>query len=214
MSVPAYHDSLPCACAPPFKSLSLSLGLSHIEPAPSVPALEAAKALIAAELSHHPPPSPSSSKSASSANPYAHLTSPSPLDTTRYEAQDPSSSRASPNDVEPPLRRAYTSAAYLASRVQNLQLLDAYGANAWLLSNHHLENQLRALERELAQTRRDMDEVNIKRARRQELVKAELHALEDTWKKGVGRVLETEVAVHEIQAQIRDELRKRSSVHK
>lgn len=59
-----------------------------------------------------------------------------------------------------------------------------------------------------------MDEVNIKRARRQELVKAELHALEDTWKKGVGRVLETEVAVHEIQAQIRDELRNRSSVHK
>ena len=109
------------------------------------------------------------------------------------------------------LDRAYVSAAYLASRNQNLSLLDAHGARAWLLSNYHLEESLKRTERELADVKREMDEVNNRRARRQDDVKAEMLTLEDTWRKGVGRVLETELAVEELKAQIRQELKNRSA---
>jgi pre-mRNA-splicing factor SPF27 len=37
-----------------------------------------------------------------------------------------------------------------------------------------------------------------------------MHTLEETWRKGVGRVLETEVAVEELKEQIRNEMRNRS----
>lgn len=54
--------------------------------------------------------------------------------------------------------------------------------------------------------------LNVHRAARQNEVKAEIQGLDQNWKAGVGRVLETEVAVEELRAQIREELRKRSEV--
>lgn len=36
-------------------------------------------------------------------------------------------------------------------------------------------------------------------------------SLEDNWRKGVSKVLETELAVEELKAQIRDELRKKAA---
>lgn len=106
-----------------------------------------------------------------------------------------------------PLERAYVSSAYLASRNQNLQLLERGGKNAWLLSNYHIEADLKALESELAATKREMDLVNAARATRQNEVKAEMQGLEENWKTRVGKVLETEIAVEELRQQIRDELK-------
>lgn len=70
---------------------------------------------------------------------------------------------------------------------------------------------MRSIEAELAQTKREIDLVNNERATRQNEVKGELLGLEATWKKGVGRVLETEIAVEELRQQIRDELKKQSA---
>lgn len=70
---------------------------------------------------------------------------------------------------------------------------------------------MRSIEAELAQTKREIDLVNNERATRQNEVKGELLGLEETWKKGVGRVLETEIAVEELRQQIRDELKKQSA---
>ncbi|KAJ6443337.1 BCAS2 family protein [Purpureocillium lavendulum] len=117
------------------------------------------------------------------------------------------------DELRPVLSNAYVSAAYLAARNQNLALLDRHGANAWLLSNYHLEESLRAVERDLADVKRDMDLVNAARQRRQEDVRAEMLMLEESWRKGVGRVLETEVAVEELKAQVREELKNRSAQH-
>ncbi|KAG5927550.1 hypothetical protein E4U53_002849, partial [Claviceps sorghi] len=134
----------------------------------------------------------------------------------RYEAQDlPPLKQEDPSSNAEALRcvlsRAFTSHAYLASRVENLALLDRYGANAWLLSNYHLENEVRALEAELADTKRQIDEVNYLRAQRQGDVRGELESLEETWRRGVGRVLETEIAVEGLRAEMREELRKTSA---
>ncbi|OPB39524.1 hypothetical protein A0O28_0052300 [Trichoderma guizhouense] len=220
---PAYHESLP-----------------YIDPEPSSEALSAARALIAAEQSTFSPPPPPSSSSTPPKEPTfspaiaAELTriassAPSqPLDLSRYEAQElpppptkkstrskkSSSAAAAASAVEAsrqPLSNAFISSSYLSSRAQNLSLLDSHGRNAWLLSNYHLEAELRSLERDLAATKRDMDLLNAARASRQNEVKGEMQGLEQNWREGVGRVLETEIAVQELREQIRQELRSRAA---
>ncbi|PKK47404.1 hypothetical protein CI102_8313 [Trichoderma harzianum] len=215
---PAYHESLP-----------------YIDPEPSSEALSAARALIAAEQSTFSPPPPSSSTppqepsfSPAIAAELARIASSAPsqpLDLSRYEAQElpppptkkstrskkTSSSSSSVEASRQPLSNAFISSSYLSSRAQNLSLLDSHGRNAWLLSNYHLEAELRSLERDLAATKRDMDLLNAARASRQNEVKGEMQGLEQNWREGVGRVLETEIAVQELRQQIRQELRSRAA---
>ncbi|KAL6823728.1 breast carcinoma amplified sequence 2 [Trichoderma camerunense] len=215
---PAYHESLP-----------------YIDPEPSSEALSAARALIAAEQSTFSPPPPSSSSppqepnfSPAIAAELARIASSAPskpLDLFRYEAQELSppptkkstrskKSSAAASAVEAsrqPLSNAFISSSYLSSRAQNLSLLDSHGRNAWLLSNYHLEAELRSIERDLAATKRDMDLLNAARASRQNEVKGEMQGLEQNWREGVGRVLETEIAVQELREQIRQELRSRAA---
>ncbi|KOS20536.1 hypothetical protein ESCO_005470 [Escovopsis weberi] len=213
MAQPAYHESLP-----------------YIDPEPSPDAIAAARALIAAEQAALPAPSlpplrdPSfspliatelariASKSESETNPESSQSKSEPqssrsdaLDLTRYEAQDALPPRPAP--LRAPLQTAAVSSAYLASRAQHLNLLERHGRNAWLLGNYHLDAHLRALEADLAAARRDVDLVNAARARAQGDVRAEMDGLADAWRIGVGRVLETEIAVEEVRARIRDELR-------
>ncbi|KAL6690264.1 Pre-mRNA-splicing factor SPF27 [Trichoderma pleuroticola] len=213
---PAYHESLP-----------------YIDPEPSSEALSAARALIAAEQSTFSPQPPSSTPestfSPAIAAELARIASSAPsqpLDLSRYEAQDlpppptkkstrskksKASSASSAEASRQPLSNAFVSSSYLSSRAQNLSLLDAHGRNAWLLSNYHLEAELRSLERDLAATKRDMDLLNAARASRQTDVKGEMQGLEQNWREGVGRVLETEIAVQELREQIRQELRSRAA---
>ncbi|KAL6866047.1 hypothetical protein ACO1O0_002147 [Amphichorda felina] len=200
---PAYHESLP-----------------YIDPEPSPSALEAARALIAAEQSTLPPrdppssilPSPNREPSFSPAvqTELARVASQTPLQPlalSRYEAQETPAADAGPDRVREVLDSAHVSDAYLAARRQNLELLDRHGKNAWLIGNHQLEAELRMLEKELRDVKREVDVVNLERQRRQEEVRAEIQMLEETWKKGIGRVLETEVAVEELKREIREELR-------
>ncbi|CAG9949648.1 unnamed protein product [Clonostachys rosea f. rosea IK726] len=197
---PAFHESLP-----------------YIDPEPSPESLAAARSLIAAELStFQPSPLPQTAEPSFSPAIQTELARVSsktplhPLDLSRYEAQETPAPDAPTDRLREVLENARVSDAYLASRRQNLELLDAYGKNAWLVGNHQLEAGLRRLEGDLADAKREIDIVNIERQRRQEDVKGEMHTLEETWRKGVGRVLETEVAVEELKEQIRNEMRNRS----
>jgi pre-mRNA-splicing factor SPF27 len=94
--------------------------------------------------------------------------------------------------------------------VQNLELLDKWGKNAWLVGNHGLEGELKAVERELAETKRQIDVLTIARRGQQEAVAGEMKGLEEGWKKGVGRVLETEVAVEGLRQQILAEMERKA----
>jgi pre-mRNA-splicing factor SPF27 len=67
------------------------------------------------------------------------------------------------------------------------------------------------LEKELADTKREIDLVNLERQKRQEEVKGEMQMLDQTWRKGVGRVLETELAVEELKEQIRQEMKRKAA---
>ncbi|KAI1186803.1 Pre-mRNA-splicing factor SPF27 [Nemania serpens] len=195
--------------------------LPYIDQEPTPAERAAAEAQIATELSS------SSSSTTSSSSPPPHSSLPafrpatftpifaaeldriakkqplSAIDLSRYEVQDaPPPSTSDPSDLVAPLSRAYATHTYLAGRETHLRLLDAYGKNAWLVANWQAEAHLAALERELAAARREIDVVNIQRCRQQEEVGEELKALEETWKKGVGRVLETEIATEALRQQV------------
>ncbi len=92
------------------------------------------------------------------------------------------------------LRAAYTTSAFLSGRLSNLSLLSEFGKNAWLIHNSQLENLLKGLEEELMALKTECELVNKERKAGQVEVQDEMRRLEERWRKGVGRVLEVELA--------------------
>ncbi|KAH8785109.1 Pre-mRNA-splicing factor SPF27 [Diaporthe sp. PMI_573] len=201
--------------------------LPYVDQEPTQPEREAAEALIAAERAtvpddpHHallpPPIEPTFSpliqaeldRIASSPDP----SKPAPLDAidlSRYELPD------LPEDddreaLESALRQAYAAASYLSSRRQHLALLDSHGKNAWLVGNWQLEGELRALEREVSAARRAIDLVTLRRQRLQRENGGEITGLDEAWRKGVGRVLEAEVAAEGLRREVDAIMRERAT---
>ncbi|KAI0437991.1 Pre-mRNA-splicing factor SPF27 [Xylaria telfairii] len=191
--------------------------LPYIDKDPTPTERAAAEALIAAELSStsqsqsHPslPPLPPTNFTPLITAELSRVAAKEALtgiDSSRYEIQDVPSGSV-PADLVPSLSRAYATHTYLRGRETHLQLLDAYGKNAWLVGNWQTEAELASLERDLAATKREIDVVNIGRRRLQDEVGEELKGLEETWKKGVGRVLETEVAAEALRQQVLEKQR-------
>jgi len=137
------------------------------------------------------------------------------IDLARYE--EPSAPSLTPgtsnserrNGWSQALRQAYTSHAYLSSRQLNLSLLEKYGKNAWLVGNSQIEDELRTLEKELAETQRQVDETDQHRRRTQETVRGETEGLEDAWRSGIGRAIEAEVAGEGLRRDILEKSRAR-----
>jgi pre-mRNA-splicing factor SPF27 len=140
----------------------------------------------------------------------------SAIDVKRYEDleappnTDPTSDEDRPELLEKwneALKKAYTSSEYVDARMTQLGLLEKFGKNAWLIGNSQLEDILKGIETELADLRRQNDEVEAMRRSQQESVHGEITTLEETWKRGVGRVLETEVAAEGLKQQILEKRR-------
>ncbi|KAB5554696.1 Pre-mRNA-splicing factor SPF27 [Coniochaeta sp. 2T2.1] len=193
--------------------------LPYIDPEPTPAERAAAESLITHERSlvpddpHHallpPPLSPTFSPLIQSE--LDRIAAKQPLkaiDLTRYEAPDAPSPSASKDELSSVLQKAYASATYLGARRAHLALLDSYGKNAWLVGNYQLEQELKSLETELGETKKEIDLLAVRRRRQQEEVEGEIKGLEEGWKRGVGRVLETEVAVEGLRAQVLEVRRK------
>ena len=138
------------------------------------------------------------------------------VDMKRYEDLDapeytnPTSDEDRPELLErwnKALKQAYTSSEYVQSRLTQLGLLEKFGKNAWLVGNSQLEDILKGIEAELADVRKQQEEVETLRQSQQQSVQGEIQTLEETWKKGVGRVLETEVAAEGLKQQILEKRR-------
>ncbi|KAK4943838.1 hypothetical protein LTR66_014570 [Elasticomyces elasticus] len=193
---------------------------SFSDPALSADDRTSITSLISAEL---PPDHKSTPHSSLSALPtsgfselvekeHARLASGSPrepgVDLTRYEALDPPASNA-PDAWRTTLQQSYNSSAYLSSRLQNLSLLEKYGKNAWLVGNSLLEDELKGLEKEVTTQRMQTDDVDRIRRAQAEEIEAERRGLDESWKAGVRRMLEVEVAAEGIRREILE--RKRAS---
>ena len=75
------------------------------------------------------------------------------------------------------------------------------------MHNWQLEADLKTLEAELAGARAEVDRLTVERRRSQEDVAGEMRGLEEQWRRGVGRVLEAEVAVDGLRGEIRAAMR-------
>ncbi|KAI1653366.1 Pre-mRNA-splicing factor SPF27 [Daldinia decipiens] len=187
--------------------------LPYVDPEPTPAERAAAESLIAQEQQFSDSPAPSNLPPVPSPNftpaitgELARIASKQPLraiDLTRYEASDIDSSTSSdPSHLQTELSRAYTAATYLSGRHTHLQLLDSFGKNAWLVGNWQLEAELRDLERELDAAKKEIDVVNIQRKRVQDEVGGELKGLDEAWRRGIGKVLETEIATEGLRQQV------------
>lgn len=129
------------------------------------------------------------------------------IDLTRYEAPEPPAQAAAgeaPNldEWRKTLQKAYVSSSHLSKRHENLSLLEDNGKNAWLIGNSQLEDILRGIEKELADTKELSEDVNRQRKLAQEGSQGELLSLEETWKRGVGAILDVELASEGLRMQI------------
>jgi pre-mRNA-splicing factor SPF27 len=195
------------------------LTISDVDAAPSASARQQAQQLINSELApehastlHHSiPAAPEPHFSPLIQQELSRKEAGAPLiggiDLSRYEAPEPPT-RASDND--PPaldewrqtLQKAYVSYSHLTKRHENLSLLEEGGKNAWLIGNSQLEDILRGIEKELAETKETAEEVNKQRKIAQEASHGEMVSLEERWKRGVGSVLDVELASEGLRQQI------------
>ncbi|KAI0134149.1 Pre-mRNA-splicing factor SPF27 [Xylariales sp. AK1849] len=189
---------------------SVHESLPYIDREPTASERAAADSLIEAELSANPekssalPPLQEPQFSLLVTAELERIASKQPLsaiDLKRYEEQDAPSS-SDPSALQTALSKAYTASTYLAARQTHLSLLDSFGKNAWLIANWQTESELAVLERELAQTKTQIEVVNNGRRRAQDEVGGELRGLEESWKRGIGRVLETEIAVEKLKREV------------
>lgn len=132
------------------------------------------------------------------------------IDLSRYEAIEPPSTTPG-SDANAPetlqtwraaLAQAYTAHAYLTARSTNLHLLEEFGKNGWLVGNSQLEDELRVVEMLLKGKREEIDGVVLERKGAQEAVGGEVEGLREGWRRGVGRVLETEVAAEGVRREV------------
>jgi pre-mRNA-splicing factor SPF27 len=122
------------------------------------------------------------------------------IDLSRYEpSSSPPTTTAARKEA---LVRAYTTHVHVSNRIANLSLLDTYGRNAWLIGNESLEQILGSVEKELAEVTDATERVNRARREAQENVRGEFEGLEKDWRRGVGRVVETEIAGEELRQRI------------
>ncbi|KAJ5677642.1 uncharacterized protein N7477_003275 [Penicillium maclennaniae] len=184
--------------------------LPYLDVAPSASARQQAQQLINSELAPehattlHPsiPAAPETNFSSLIQQELARKEAGAPftggIDLTRYEAPEPPT-RANDNEA-PNLDewRKTLQKAYVTS------LLEENGRNAWLIGNSQLEDILRGIEKELADTKEASEEVNKQRKIAQEASHGEMVSLEETWKRGVGAVLDVELASEGLRQQILD----------
>ncbi|EXJ84945.1 hypothetical protein A1O3_05620 [Capronia epimyces CBS 606.96] len=124
------------------------------------------------------------------------------IDLSRYEAPNEPASESSEEVKRQALRNAYVSSTFLSGRHTNLQLLDQFGKNAWLVGNSQVEAILKDLENELARVKAESENVNRARKVAQEQAKGELIGLEENWKRGIGQILEIQVATAKLRQQV------------
>ncbi|KAF2502658.1 hypothetical protein BU16DRAFT_521378 [Lophium mytilinum] len=198
--------------------------LPYIDAVPSTHALDSARALIEADIKSagvdssvlHPALLPSASyvptyspaleqeHARLAADPKSKITG---VDLSRYEGleEPPEADNENPGELAAwteTLRKAYASSEYLNARLTELGLLERFGKNMWLVGNAQLEDILKALEAELADTKTQIEATEEARRTNQGAVKGEVDILEESWKKGVGRVLETQVAAEALKREI------------
>lgn len=124
------------------------------------------------------------------------------IDLSRYEAPEEPPLESDSQTWQKALRSAYISNAYLSGRHINLSLLEELGKNAWLIGNSQLEEILGDLEKEAVRLQDETEQINKMRKSAQEGSRAEILGLEETWKAGIGKIIEVQVATEQLRQEV------------
>lgn len=125
------------------------------------------------------------------------------VDLGRYEASEDISPDSDIETLKSALRATYTNISYLRDRETNIALLEEYGKNSWLIGNSHLEDLQKRLDSELASLRSRSEETNRARKMLQEDAQGELLGLAETWKQGIDKIIQTQLASDGLQQQLK-----------
>ena len=203
------HDSLPCEST--LVVTTIKLTSTDIDGETSKAARDQAEQLVQRELRNddrsgaHPslPSLPDASFSELISRELDRIGLEKPketgIDLSRYEEPDEPSADADISAWRESLRNAYISSAYLGGRHVNLALLEELGKNAWLMGNSQIDQILKGLDQELSDLKEQVDSVNRERKAAQEGSHGELQALEETWKKSIGRLIEVQLATDRLR---------------
>jgi pre-mRNA-splicing factor SPF27 len=124
------------------------------------------------------------------------------VDMSRYEPPDVPGENADVNAWRDALKSAYSSSTYLSGRQVNLKLLEESGKNAWLISNSQLDQSVKSYQTELDRLKQETESVNKERKGMQESSKAELDALEEAWKTGLGKLVEVQLGSEQLRREL------------
>jgi len=197
------HDHLPAIDAPPTDA-DLTTASSLISQELSTSSTSTLHPSISTDYTPSYSPLITSSHDALAASTTTPPTSRTPgtgIDLTRY-AEPSAPSDPTTSNWRTTLSAAYTSHAYLSNRALNLSLLEKYGNNAWLVANSQVEDELKALERDLAKVKGEVEGVEEERRSRMEGVRGEIEGLQTLWQTGVGRAIEVEIASEGLRRQV------------
>lgn len=125
------------------------------------------------------------------------------IDLSRYETSEDLSPESSLESVQGALRTTYANIAYLSDRQANIALLEEYGKNSWLIGNSHLDDLQRRLDNELESVKARSEETNVARKALQEDARGELLGLTDTWKQGIDKIIQTQLATDALNRDFR-----------
>jgi len=121
------------------------------------------------------------------------------IDLSRYESSEDLSPDSNVENIKAALRNTYANMTYLRGRQTNISLLEEYGKNAWLIGNSHLDDAHKRLDSELANVKKQSENINRERKAAQEDSRGELLGLEETWKQGISRIIETQLATDRLR---------------
>ncbi|KAA8900549.1 hypothetical protein TRICI_006195 [Trichomonascus ciferrii] len=100
-------------------------------------------------------------------------------------------------------KKAYVSLAYSRGRLENLNLLNEYGKNQWLIGNDELQTTLKELEENLEEQNRTLESINNDRKIRQEESQTMYEYLQTRWKEGLKNVVDVNVECLRLEQQLR-----------
>ncbi|GAA99735.1 uncharacterized protein L969DRAFT_89588 [Mixia osmundae IAM 14324] len=131
------------------------------------------------------------------------------LDTTRYSLPvPPSGEQASIEEWQAALDNASAQLEHQATRLNNLELLNSFGANSWRLSNFLIDRSAERYKGAIDSTTEATETINRQRKSKQLAAGAQLEALEQQWSQLISANLQIEIANLSVEQSL-DALRQR-----
>ncbi|KAI8618095.1 Pre-mRNA-splicing factor SPF27 [Chytriomyces sp. MP71] len=127
------------------------------------------------------------------------------IDASRFRLDAPPNTAATPeNELRwaAAVKNAHAQLEHQHSRLANLELISAFGANAWKIANFQLEDTIKRLRAQLEDQKADILEVNKERKIDQRKAGVELEALEQRWNHLVDACLRVDIANQVLEAEI------------